>query len=100
MGLVLLGATVRRSRAAPGAYVPPITGFHDVAFVWDTVATADSYTLEVGTATGQKDTYDNPVGNVITKTLSLQGSRTYFSRVKAYNGVTLLETKAEQSVTI
>ena len=98
MGLVLMGTSVKRARAVPGAYVPPITGFHDVAFLWDTVATADSYTLEVGTATGQKDTYDATRGNTLFHTLSLQ-SGTYYWRTKAYNGATLLSTTAELVVT-
>ncbi len=100
MSLVLLGATVRRARAAPGAFVPPITGFYDIPFVWDAVATADSYTLEVGSATGLKDVYDAAQGNVLTKTLSLQGSRNYFSRVKAYAGASLLETTDQQELAL
>jgi hypothetical protein len=99
VSLVIFGATVRKSRAAPGAFVPPITGFHDVAFAWDTVATADSYTLQVGTSWGASNTYNATRGNTLFHTLSLQ-SGTYYWRAKAYNGVTLLSTTDELEVTV
>jgi hypothetical protein len=99
MGLVLLGATVRRARAVPGVYVPPITGFHAVAFTWDTVATADSYTLEVGTSTGATNTYNASRGNTLFYTLSLQ-SGTYYWRAKAYTSTTWLSTTDELAVTV
>jgi hypothetical protein len=87
MGLLLLGATVRRSRAAPGAYVPPITGFHEVAWFWDAASGATSYVLKVGTTSMQttSDTYDANVGNVLTHYLSLQ-SGTYYGRAVIVGG--------------
>jgi hypothetical protein len=84
----------------PGLTTDQTVTTKDVPFVWSAVATADSYVLEVGRATGQKDWYDVNVGNVLTTTVTLLTGDTYYSRVKAYLGAVLLDTTTEQLLTI
>ena len=84
---------LRRARASD---VAPA----DVAFVWDAVVDADSYTLQVGYASGGPwSRHDASVGNVLTYTLALT-TGTYYSRVVPYTGATPGTASAEQTVTV
>lgn len=69
------------------------------AFVWDDVATADSYKLQVGTTVGSSNRFNSNVGNVLTIEVSLP-TGIYYSRVLAYNGASLIYTSNEQIVTV
>lgn len=71
----------------------------NAAFVWDAVDGATSYVLQVGTSTGQSDTYNTNVGNVLTHSLTL-GAGTYYSRVVPYTDSTPGEATSEQTVTV
>jgi hypothetical protein len=70
-----------------------------VAFVWDATEGATSYLLQVGTATGQSDTYNADVGDVLTYSLDLAPD-TYYARVTPYTGGTPGTTSDEQVVTV
>ena len=74
-------------------------GTQPVAFVWDATEGATSYLLQVGTATGQSDTFDDDVGDVLTYSLDLDAG-TYYARVTPYPGATPGTTSDEQVVTI
>lgn len=70
-----------------------------VMFVWDDVATATTYVLQVGSATTQSDVFDTNVGNVLTYSILLTPG-TYFSRVVPYADATPLTALAEQTVVV
>ena len=95
----LLAATVRKGRAHPSAYVPPITGFHDLVYTWSSIANADSYTLYVGTSSGASNVFDGILGDVVTYTVSVQSGH-YWGRVLAYQTSTLLATLVDSTVTV
>ena len=78
--------------------IPAATGT-DVAFVWDAVVDATRYVLLVGPAPDTYTTFNADVGNYLTHTLNLDPG-TYHSRVQAWNGAILLDTTAEQDVTV
>ena len=73
--------------------------YGNTTYVWDAYAGADSYVLQVGTATGLSDSYNVNVGNYLTHTLALAPG-TYYARRLAYAGATLLHTSAEQTRTV
>ena len=98
MPMVMFGRVVRIARMTPGAFVPPITGFRDVVFVWEAVATADLYQLEISSDYGSTWTI-RATTTTLTYTISLmEGS--YQSRVKAYDGITLLNTTDAQEFSV
>ncbi len=66
---------------------------------WDEDASATSYVLQIGTATGDYDTYNNNVGNVLTYARPLAAG-TYYVRVVPYDGSTALTASAEQTVVV
>ena len=68
-------------------------------FVWSSVASATSYTLQVGTSTSASNVYNSAVGNLLTATLPLAAG-TYYSRVQAYETSTCLSTLAEETFTV
>jgi hypothetical protein len=83
-GVVTLGGGVPRVS-------PPL-----VAFVWDAVGGATSYVLQIGTSTGQSDTFNQNVGDVSTYSVALSAG-TYYSRVVPQGAGS---TTAEQTVTV
>ena len=102
MSLVLFGRVVRIARQTPAPYVPPITGFRDVAFAWDAVDDATRYILVV--STDDFDTYDAyDADDALTYTVSLM-SGTYQSKVEARSGTeppyTLISTTDPQEFTV
>lgn len=70
-----------------------------VVFVWDAVLTADSYVLQVGSAVGLSNVYDANVGNVLTFALDLTPG-TYYARVQAYAGASLVNVTDDQTVVV
>ena len=82
-----LASTLRRSRSG---------GPKATAFVWDVVGGATSYVLQIGTATGQSNTFNANVGNVLTYSVALNPG-TYYSRVVPQGAGS---TTAEQTVTV
>lgn len=68
----------------------------NTAFVWDAYGGADSYVLQVGTASGASDRYNVNLGNVLTHTLALAPG-THYARRLAYAGAVLVHTSAEQT---
>ncbi len=81
MPLVLFGRVVRIARKTPGAYVPPVTGYRDVAFVWDSVSGADTYKLEISADLVTWVEYYS--GAALSYTASV-ASGTKYKRVKAW----------------
>lgn len=71
----------------------------NTAFVWDAYPGADSYVLQVGTATTLSDVYNRNIGNYLTYTLALAPG-TYYARYLAYAGATLVATSDEQTRTV
>jgi hypothetical protein len=99
MPLHLIASAKKKGRKTSGAYQPPITGLHDITFLWSSVASADDYLLRVGTSTGSTSAFDSTVGNVLTYMLAVP-SGTYYGRVLAYQNSTLLDTTQDQAVTV
>ena len=95
MPLVIINRVARIARAT--SVVPPVTGYHDVIFVWDAVSGADTYSLELSNdLIVWSPIYSGPA---LTETQSMT-SGTWYSRVRAYQGVTLLSTTDPQEFTV
>lgn len=90
------GTITLRIRARWGTIALPIT---EIPFVWDAVATANNYQLQVGTKSGVYNVFNSSLGNVLNHHLDLTPG-TYYARVLAYNGAILLHTGAEETVVV
>lgn len=81
-GLRAVASGSVQARATNLLTVPaPILGYVAVVFVWDVTAGADTYRLQLGSATGLWDVFNQDLGAVLSHTWVLPTGRTFYARV-------------------